>query len=630
MPKLRVEFEDGTIQELPDTPENRTKFGFQSTEQELIKGDVEKAISGMRFLGEAIPNFAGAAGGMLGGLPGLAGGTFAGSLIQRMLQSQFPQQFGVESEGIGGAVQGAGFDALVNTALEVPFRAISKLPLSGPVLRSELAKRFMGKSLAPEVGAGLRARPDLPITVGQGGQGTTANLLENLVTPIGKRKVRDIQQEMLSQEAKGLIGPSSSPQQIAEAVRGSLLGGLEDISTLANQQFGKLRLIAKQNVIKVAHPSGQVGRGTQSIEGPIAFTKTNKLAGKVIDKLNEDFGTESANTLLASVREEQRDAINALQRIVTLGGKPLSLDAALRIKAITGDKGFKSLFPGAEESTFRRLNALIDEDIQKSMSAWPRLGDIAPQIYREAKGSFEQSRVLFKETPTTSSLIEGPIGKIENIKTILKDPELIKRTKGAAKNPEQVKATLGSEFLADIIEKGVDPSTKQFRSSAPISEFLSRENDSIIRQLFTSNQRSAITNFFKVVERLDPKLPLAGVTALGIRAAGAGITLAPGLIDFAMTGSLKSSVQTSGLILGGLIGLNTFTKKVLLDPRVARIAANLAKLPPTSPQARAMSRTLFGALKGTQIMLMAPDGTILGPAEIGKTGKIEQVPAAEE
>jgi hypothetical protein len=63
-------------------------------------------------------------------------------------------------------------------------------------------------------------------------------------------------------------------------------------------------------------------------------------------------------------------------------------------------------------------------------------------------------------------------------------------------------------------------------------------------------------------------------------------------------------------------------KRILLDPKAARIATNLLNVSPRSQAAQTGSRVLLGLIKGAQVDLMTPKGRKI-PAQIQDDGKIK-------
>lgn len=51
-----------------------------------------------------------------------------------------------------------------------------------------------------------------------------------------------------------------------------------------------------------------------------------------------------------------------------------------------------------------------------------------------------------------------------------------------------------------------------------------------------------------------------------------------------------------------------FIKEILLRPERLKLATELGKLPPSNSRAKYLQKTLFGAMKGVQVLITSPDG----------------------
>lgn len=627
--------------ELPTTEQQETRRDINAIDETLNR--LEK---GQTWLAGAIPPLGAAAGTAIGGPLGSVPGYMLGSLAKQALQTQFPAALGTAPDTGEGALTDIGLDLTQNLPFDLLFtpaakygaRAITK---TGEPLKTALAKKFVNKSLDPEIASFLQQNPQIPITVGQGGGNWVANLFENILTPDLKRKVRDTQQKEMIIKLGDLMqqySPTGSPivpdaEVIGHIVKTELEAGEKQVSQTVTGLKNNLLTTAGMN--KVTEPIIKEGKkvGEREVLGPTYFQEAALYAQDFINRLKARYGVGGGKSLYRTFRSdpEMSASLKALEDIAnTLDPKtgeikPIALETALDIKALTGNKGFVKKV-GAGEYVFMKLNRAIDRDIQKSLGDLPN-GSTALDFYKQYNAAATFKAQMFKETAPIANTIESTLSGMPNVKQILADPVAIEKTITASRNPSTTRKALQTEFLTDIFlsSRSFDKESGQFVAKVPYAEFTNRANTPIAKILFPPSERQGINNFLKTIQHLDPKLPLAGVTALGIRATGAGLTFASGAIGSAFTGSLSTGAQLGGLISGVLVGSRDFTKRVLLNDRNARLAARLAHLPPESGEAKAITKVLFSALKGTQVALLNQEGVELGPARIDNNGKVVAV-----
>lgn len=598
---------------------------------------VEAAINpATRAISEAIPIAGSVAASEVAPPLGSMGGFLGGKLVQRGLQNLSPTLFGTPPELPEFAAETAGTGAL-NLGTDVLGSGISKALSSNPEFKVALAKLFTkgGKGLDPDVATYLKANPDIPITTAQGSGSTAARLIENLLSPLRKKAVVEEQQKILQDKFKNLAPfQNLTKEQLAGGIKTDLLQGAKQTGQVVNQLY--------DNFYSAANSNHVLNKAGELIRGPVYLDRSSNLAKQIISRLQQAYEKQNVKQLYGALNEEQKPLLQMLQRIAGVqSGKtvnPVDARVAMDIKRITGGQGFKNLIPeGSEEGTFRKLNRLIDEDVKDSILGSPTKGRYgwktntqqAFQSYQAANKAHEIRMSIFRDNPAVSKLIESPLSGIGDVQNILKDPANIDSAIKGSSNPPLVKNYLKSEYLQDLFEKSHQKDLNQLDPNKAIELFTSRENEATAKRLFSAPERASLTQFFKTVKTLDPKLPLAGVTALGIRAAGAGLTLAAGVVPLLTSGSLGNGAERSALTLGAVLSANQMAH-ILSDPKIARYATQLAKLPPKSKMAQSLSKAIFLALKGEQIYLTMPNGAIVGKGDVNEQGKVEPIPLTSD
>lgn len=601
-----------------------------------------------------IPLVTGSAGAIVGGPMGAGLGAFSGDLIKQELQNQWPNTFGKlpESEQTpGGALLNAGVEGVSNFAGDWAFGKLgtyaSRIKLgtlkdkaSEWLLKSRL---FRGEKMEPEVRQFLSENPDMPITAGQATGNKISQFLEANLGGTRGREIRKEQQgifkDRFESEARDNVS-STDPERLALTASSKVQEGSDSLMKDVNRVYANLRGIAKQNVTKVQGKPKESkildanGKPIQtpveeSIEGPIVAGKAYEDAKYLLDKIQKDYGLQNADELLPFLEEEQRAAFRALKRFadsaVDKSGKPVAipLNVALDAKRIIGNRAFRSFFGDMESQRLQQLNRNLDEDIRTSIGKWGKNGSEALKQYALGNKYFQTHAELFKETPGITGLLQGGPGTIENVQTILRDPVQLRRTLVAVDDNGQTKKALKSEFLSDIFNSAFSKAEGKFSKGTAFEMFGDRDKQPIINQLFTGEEKRSLQRFFKTIDKVNADIPFNSATSLGWSLARQGAAVAASTLPFAFTGEVnETSLAFSGLILGGIIGAKQFTKNVLLNPRMVRIATDLAQLPPDSLKAKQLARVLFQGMKGTRITLQLVNG-MTAEAEINAKGEID-------
>lgn len=590
-----------------------------------------------RAAGDLLPVAGGIAGAVLGRgqagkFAGTSLGTFGGSILQQLGEAP---AIGKEPPSLSGMSQRAATEAIANIILDPLLGHLAGSIFKGPTGRTALMKKlspgtqkFMAEE--PEVAAFMQLHPELKTTVGQTGGGPIVNLVENISTPIAKRQIVAEQQGILKSiwdqrlQNFGL----GTPLELAQKVKQASQAGFDAVRDATNDSYGQLRAIAGRfNTIK---------HGFSDVQGPVFLDKSSGPLDKIFSTIKSDPELKA----VADVDKPIYDMIKQIGELRYPDGsvRPINIEEAIKLKSLLGARSkYGELTVEGKVLPYRDLNRVVDEDILRSINGqsgnptrpgWKLKSD-ALEGYRKGNALTERKYALFGEeaVPEIHRLLEDPTKTISNVHAI-KDPQILDRLMAGAAfgdpaRKEIVRKSIASNYLQNLLQDSWDTELKRFDPNKPIKWFVDRENQDIIRRLFTANERADFTYLFKTIQHLDPRLPMAGVTAAGIRGLGALATFVPGTITGLATGDVSRGVQTTGAILGVLVGANTFSHAVLLNPKVARAAANMMRLPPMSADAKIASRVLYTALKGAQVELIGRDGAIYGTGTIGQDGKVK-------
>ncbi len=608
-----------------------------------------------RTRGEAIPLVTGAAGAYLGGPAGSGLGAFAGDLIKQELQNRFPQTFGSlpeDQEDPGGALVSAGTTGLLNFAGDKTAGALGtfagrvksgtvKDRISNYLMRSRL---FGGDALEPEVREFLTANPDFPITHGQATGNKLTQFLEANLGGSKSKQIRAEQQDVFKnkfEQEAGMGVSSNDPERLGLTVASKVEEGFKSSSKDIDRVYNNLRSIAKQNTAKVPGKPTESkildaqGKPVQTatentIEGPVTLSNASNDANTLLEKIKTTYGVDNADDLLPQLEEEQRVALRTLRRFaeqtVDKSGKPIPvpLNVALDMKRITGNRAFKSFFGDMDSQRLQALNRNLDTDIRESIGKWDKNGPEALKQYALGNKYFQTQAQVFKETPAVEGLLTDPLGVTRNVKELFSDPGQLRMALVATQGDNgQTKKALKSEFLSDIFNSAFSKAEGKFSKGTAYELFTDRNKEPILRQLFTGEEANNLKRFFKTIDKVNTEIPFNSATSLGWSAARQGAAVAGTLLPFITSGDInENTLAQSGLILGAIIGTKQFTKNALLNPRMVRIATDLAQLPPDSYKAKQVARTLFQAMRGTKVTLELING-MTAEAEINSKGEID-------
>lgn len=417
----------------------------------------------------------------------------------------------------------------------------------------------------------------------------------------------------------------ANPSEInATRAQGNIATGYERMRGLESRTWDQTRELARSYKQRFQGPATEVDTGvldangqpmkmmkegsSEVIEGPINPMASREFANEILSGIKKAYNLNSTEDLFGAVAEEQKGAITLLGRIAESKG-PIPMDVAIDLKRITGSKGFRNSIPnGVQEGMFRKLNSGLDADIETSIQGWDSpLKDHTLRQFRRAKALTTKKAQIFKDMSEVENLRSTPYSGTQEMKAILRDPNTVRNAIRGAKDRPEMRKTLQAEWLADTQSRASE--NGQFVGTSDIlNRALDREHDGVFQSLFSPAEQTQIRSLFTTIKDLSSGVGNEGQRNLAMREVSNGISFSGALLQMISKGEMKPLLSASGKQLAGIVGGKSFIKNVALNPQVARAAMQLQKVSPESPRAKALAKVVFGALRGTEILLTTPEG----------------------
>jgi len=555
------------------------------------------------------------------GLAGTLAGGMAGSAAGQSLQTMAPEMFGTpDAKTLGDVGPSILKDAGINAAFNIPTVLRDMISgNSGLPFKTKLARLLTGNNKSQAINSNvpeefksyIQNNPEFPVRLADTTGNPAAKVISDITAPFNSRKIINEQQNYLQSDFTKKISdltPITSLEGRAIQFKDFTRAGYEDLKGQVKAKDTIVKNIGELNATRPRlNESGQpISNG---VSGPIYLSRSKDEMRRYMESI-KDF---SMNTVAEADKPYYKKVID----IMGTNG-PISISEALELKSVLGSKGFQHTFPNRVEGKTQGLWKLVDEDIKNSVGNWRNGSAEALKALEKRNSLTVRYKTSFEELPVVSDLLAGKINTIKYFQS-LKDPQEIDLLfKGLRPDDrEPARKLLAANYLSDIFESAYKSEGKVSRN-IPKDSFATYTTSPFVKKVFSTEERSAIGDLFSTIQHVDPNASMQGLTALGIRAASASLYLTPAIVGMAV--GAKTDLPTgaqSALALGGaLIGLNKFSKAVLNNPKVAKIAADLMKLPPESPAAKRLSKELFIGLKGLQVTLLAPNGTELGEGTI--------------
>jgi hypothetical protein len=188
----------------------------------------------------------------------------------------------------------------------------------------------------------------------------------------------------------------------------------------------------------------------------------------------------------------------------------------------------------------------------------------------------------------------------------------------ALSNPEKaqhwINATgerheLGGEFLHRLLNGNYDFAQKGFDAERMINSYFDTENKAVANKVLSSKTRQGLEFALK-------RLRLAGgnvnkSASIGIQnfENRGAVEIASSLGKLVATGKAGGGLSWGTSVVMSVPLSRKVVEKLFFNPEVARKVGRLAMLPPESHEARAISKSIHAALKGSQYLLQYGDGS---------------------
>jgi hypothetical protein len=615
-----------------------------------------------------------AAGGAIGAPSGnplaIGGGAVLGGIAgdqgYQILQRFFPRLFGApENEGLIDSVN----ESATNTLLDYGIDRFIANPISSGISQSltrsgreNLKNAFLTKffNVNPNVPVqdALRASPGFDVDVSQATQSAKAKTIRDILFRQEALEEFSKQQGILNQEANQLLtttagkptGLTTTSNTVAKRAANAAEGELLTLRAEEKAAYKKAEdvLIPKiktQGVIvkevpqdvKLYDPKGnQILPSTRNvgsvvdIKGPVYITQTSKKASEIVSDINQVINDPTnAMTTDPEALKALQGLVDKLNIFVHTPVDPKNSKQVISYESAKANKQYFSDFLKTAPETVKQryvksieaMRNLISKDIHDTANtAWPaEAAEALNAAYRKTKARVSRfdNELARNLTSNDPDVIDEKI-----LDSALSSVQKARQFKASVGSREE----LGTEYAKRILTSAQD--NKGFFNGAKALENYYSSFD-IAKEALNADQRKSFEYLMRRMQAVDPKLSEAGHIAFAIRHGGAFLGIGSGLIrgvgSLVSTGDISEAAQrgaTTGAIVGGaFVGTVALTKpilkKLLFDPKNARIAAQLVSAPPQSSQAQILMRSLLKtAFKGAQIetqygpYIVAPDGKL--------------------
>jgi len=376
--------------------------------------------------------------------------------------------------------------------------------------------------------------------------------------------------------------------------------------------YSKTKFDANAAKIKITLPApkakqsaGFLGTATQApakeieIVGPILYPKAGAFINKVKPEIDKIWNSYPEGSQMRAKYGEFKRMLDQLDKGL-IPGDPSSKyvgewETIKEFRTLVNKTVGSELDKDRAQGGLKKLADILGEEVDTSVkNLWEPKAPGASQRMKEAtelsKGFHEMfpQRVLDRVgnthvNPDASKLFD------DAIKTPEATAEMIR-----ALGPNKQRPIKG-HFFEELMKS----------SNSPDKAIEMLENPQY-KKVFTSPERAALTNLFRTDRTLASAAPGTRSLYLNYKAGSIGIAMAAGGINSLMgTGELRDST-----LLGAtaLVGTKVFAQKVLMNPRFARSAARLARLEPSSNEAKFLRKTLLGAMKGERLIVRLKNG----------------------
>lgn len=566
----------------------------------------------------------------------------AGPMAQRMREQ-------IDAGDYSGAIGTLG--GTISPGLEphlVP-QGISKLKELGNKVPEAIAEKTLPKlfprsaQVLPEDVA-AQVTSDIPSSIGQLTQNANAQRLEGSHGGAVATELADSQRALQASKLKDLQSqyfPNGVPQNINGFTQGKLVENFFDAKDKVKAKFDDFRdNYANKNVIPVtseepnpnyipptnaqqfaqqkAQGIGPTIKTQQDVRGPIMLTESAQLADEIKGKLDK-YRTGSDFEQLPQRSKDKFNELNSLvnnlskRTSTVVNGQTVQMPIQTweKLKQINTDIGLSkselSNFSLAQSQVVG-LSQALKRDIQSSIEGHWGSGKATYQKLEDANASHGAFKDLFDE-PLKGKLFKGNENLSRNGANLTDPTNLYAHVSESPVIAKQFMDALGptnrnvakGAIIGQLSEIANNPATGDFSPDAMINKL----NSPGYKEIFSSAERASAENLLRQLRGSNPS---------DLVSKGAGISNKAFHMAFPLVG-LAGGIATGHMGVGLLsgvgveMGLSTFAKKIMLNPKYARIAAQLPYQSATSSSARILSKSLMQALKGSSISVIMKDGS---------------------
>jgi len=595
--------------------------------------------------GSIIGGMAGSEIPIAGNIAGAALGSGLGTVGAQTLHRIFPETLG--SHDIGGS----GGEVVGNVATDLITGGIAKgAGALFPSVRANLAQRlgkfFFPSTLEPEIKAGLKQTPELGLSVGQSGQNPVAQFIEDTFAPNAKNALVKKQQDIIKGIAQPQIVSEQNIMKVAQqqatqnatagkATSKQLYDAFEpaipyNTKTVLKEIPGKPIMGANGKPL-LSHTGQQIISNPTyeaiPIQGAIPLNKSKQFADTLGKTLDDIIGPSEVNAVAigggtGADLVKLRNELNKIRGVETFLDpvtksptttmaeyeqlKAIKDQLSQTLKSVNKDSVLKTKLGGG-------LNALrntLGDDIEAGVKGW---GPNAYNRFTAAQSYWKQLSEKLDPKLAKQLINEGmnPQTTFKNLAAqAMNDPKKTQQLINIVGN-RKVASDL---FNSNLMKKAFNPTTGEFNPSAGLKYLADR--DEVAKVAIPSNIRTNAQRFLKVAEMVKPFAEHSGAKLRLMTGGGLLLASTPALIN----GDIPQSAKYGSIVLGGALGGNLIGK-ILMNPTNARVAAGLLKAEPLSRVADIGTKSILGAIKGTQVYFKSQDGNTY-PATIGGDGRI--------
>jgi len=487
----------------------------------------------------------------------------------------------------------------------------------------------------------------IPATASSQLGSTGLALIEQIGAPIKYPKVRSYANKItklrVDDYVRNLLPTTTeelSPWLIADQFKQDLKQTYGFLAELGSDYAETVKRIAK-------NPNNTIG----DVSGPVYQKRAAIWADATLKEVHSDYMSLNKTTLFSLATNEQKPRVTLANDILERARKvsdgsylrdsagnfvmePVSFASAWEDQKKLGSYAARYHKEGiiSSDSRYRDISqarkGLVD-DIEESIVNWPARsthvepnGDVidnALEGYRNAKKVTQTRFELLENGDNLETLLREDVAGAEELRKSLVNPVAAGKARAAGKG-----RTVAVFDFYDQVQAAWNPKKQTFDGAKLVNNWYKPEHRAVTKKLLQPNQLEVMDHWVNVIAKVSEDPGKAGLVAALLRITQSAVYVG----GAALLGTATQGSKISAGVLGGYIGLNWFTRNVLLDDKKSKLLLNLLKTNPGSSTWKNMSRVLGNSLNGARIMLLNQDGS-LHPGVI-KDGRYELVDSFEE